>query len=146
MSNEKKRLVWVPFSLALAVIIGIFLGRYYDVISRKTSTLFSGENKVEALLNMIEAEYVDTVSQEKLVEDVMPKIINELDPHSVYIPASDVEGVNEELEGNFSGIGIQFNLMNDTINVVSVISGGPSEKAGLLPGDRIVSVNDSVFV
>ena len=87
MSNEKKRLVWVPFSLALAVIIGIFLGRYYDVISRKTSTLFSGENKVEALLNMIEAEYVDTVSQEKLVEDVMPKIINELDPHSVYIPA-----------------------------------------------------------
>lgn len=76
----------------------------------------------------------------------MPKVIGELDPHSAYIPAKDLESVNEELEGSFSGIGIQFNILNDTINVVSVISGGPSEKVGILAGDRIISVNDSAFV
>ena len=81
----------------------------------------------------------------KLVESTIPKIFSELDPHSVYIPAEDASVVNEELEGSFSGIGVSFNMQTDTILVISVISGGPAEKAGLLPFDRIISINDSIF-
>ena len=92
---------------------------------------------------LISNEYVDSVNIDSLTEKVIPKIIGELDPHSSYIPAEDLEMVNNDLDGSFSGIGIQFSILNDTIMVVDVISGGPSEKAGVLAGDRIVSVNDS---
>ena len=76
----------------------------------------------------------------------MPQIVGELDPHSAYIPAKDLQAVNEELEGSFSGIGIQFSILNDTIMVVAVVPGGPSEKIGMMPGDRIVEVDDTAFV
>ena len=81
-----------------------------------------------------------------LVEKAMPQILAELDPHSTYIPAQNLEEVNSELEGSFSGIGIQFTIQNDTIHVNAVIQGGPSEKVGLMAGDRIVNVDDSLFV
>ena len=81
----------------------------------------------------------------QMVEDVIPKIFSELDPHSVYIPAKDAQMVNEDLEGSFSGIGVSFNMQTDTILVVSVISGGPSEKAGLRPFDRIITINGKSF-
>lgn len=103
-------------------------------------------NKVDELLHLIDIQYVDTVNMEELTEDAMISIMADLDPHSVYIPAKDLEAVNNELEGSFSGIGVQFNIQNDTVMVVSVISGGPSEKVGLLAGDRIVEVDDSIFV
>ena len=96
-------------------------------------------------MDIIDEQYVDTVSMSKLVESTIPKIFSELDPHSVYIPAEDASVVNEELEGSFSGIGVSFNMQTDTILVISVISGGPAEKAGLLPFDRIISINDSIF-
>ncbi|MFT3753035.1 MAG: S41 family peptidase [Paludibacter sp.] len=106
----------------------------------------SGHNKVSDLLSLIDAQYVDSVDVNEMSEEMMTDLVAKLDPHSVYIPASDLADVNSELEGSFSGIGVQFNIQNDTVMIVAVVSGGPSEKVGLLAGDRIVKVNDSVFV
>ncbi len=103
-------------------------------------------NTVDELLRLVSAHYVDTVDMEKMTETALFAIMNDLDPHSVYIPADDIEVVNEELEGSFSGIGVQFSIQDDTIMVVAVISGGPSEKVGIMAGDRIVEVNDTAFV
>ena len=97
------------------------------------------------MLRVVDDQYVDTVNMTDLVEKAMPQILAELDPHSTYIPAQNLEEVNSELEGSFSGIGIQFTIQNDTIHVNSVIQGGPSEKVGLMAGDRIVMVDDSLF-
>lgn len=98
------------------------------------------------MLRIIDDQYVDTVNISDLVEEAMPQILSELDPHSSYIPAKDLEAVTADLKGSFSGIGIQFTIQNDTIHVNSVIQGGPSEKVGLMAGDRIVEVDDSAFV
>jgi carboxyl-terminal processing protease len=95
------------------------------------------------LLNLISEEYVDTIDKGALIEDIIPELLKKLDPHTVYIPAKELQEVNEELEGNFGGIGVQFSVQDDTVMVVSVVSGGPSEKLGILPGDRIVAVNDT---
>src|SRR5690554_1274752 len=97
--------------------------------------------KFKNLVTIINYAYVDTVNNSKMVDDAIVGLLKELDPHSVYIPAKDLKKMNEPLEGNFEGIGIQFNLLHDTITVVSPISGGPSEKLGILPGDRIVTVD-----
>ncbi|UKI46459.1 MAG: S41 family peptidase [Phocaeicola vulgatus] len=102
-------------------------------------------NKINAVLDVIEEQYVDTVDMKKLVEGTIPKVFSELDPHSVYIPAADAAAVKEDLEGSFSGIGVSFNMELDTILVINVIPGGPSEKAGIKPFDRIVTINDSVY-
>ena len=106
----------------------------------------TSSNKLNALLRIIDDQYVDTVNMSTLVEEAMPLILGELDPHSTYIPAQDLEATNSELDGSFSGIGIQFSIQDDTIHVSSVIQGGPSEKVGLMAGDRIISVNDTAFV
>ncbi len=97
--------------------------------------------KLTALLYHIENSYVDSVSTEKLVDDAIRVVLDDLDPHSVYIPAKDVQKANEGLEGNFEGIGIQFNILRDTITVVSPIAGGPSEKLGIMAGDKIVTID-----
>jgi len=101
--------------------------------------------KLVYLFDLLRDRYVDTLDLKNLVEDAIPTIVEELDPHSNYIPASELEEVNEQLDGSFSGVGIQFNIQQDTVMVIQVIAGGPSEKAGIMPGDRIVTVNDSVF-
>lgn len=98
------------------------------------------------MLRIIDDQYVDTVKINDLVEEAMPQILSELDPHSSYIPAKNLEAVNSELRGSFSGIGIQFTIQDDTIHINSVIQGGPSEKVGLMAGDRIVEIDDSAFV
>ena len=148
---NKKNLVLVLIVFT-AVIFGLILGnllanRAHLRSKSKISNIFSGrgDNKVDELLSLINSQYVDTVDVNELTEEVVADLISKLDPHSVYIPASDLETVNSELEGSFNGIGVQFNIQNDTITIVSVISGGPSEKVGLLAGDRIVQVNDSNF-
>ena len=105
-----------------------------------------GTNKLNGLLRIINDQYVDTVNMAALVEDAMPQILNELDPHSSYIPAKDLQAVNDDLRGSFSGIGVQFTIQQDTIHISDVISGGPSEKVGIMPGDRIVEIDDSAFV
>lgn len=103
-------------------------------------------SKIGAILDMIATQYVDTIDVASIEEKIIPDLFKHLDPHSSYIPAKDIEEVNADLNGSFSGIGVQFNIQNDTIYVVDVIRGGPSEKAGLLAGDRIIEVNDTAFV
>lgn len=137
-----------PLLVAFAAICGILAGsiiteRHNERITRTHKKL---DNKIDMMLNLVNLQYVDKVDIDSLVEQSIPKILEELDPHTVYVPAKDLQMVNDELEGSFSGIGVQFNIQNDTVMIVSVISGGPSEKLGILPGDRIVKVNDTLFV
>lgn len=146
MSRSKKDFVWLPLIIAVAVAAGIFIGRDYSRLKITGAESGVTGNKIDRMINLINREYVDTIDPKTLVENALPVLVNELDPHSEYIPAKDVESTNEELEGSFSGIGVQFSLLNDTVTVVSVIPGGPSEKVGLMPGDRIVSINDTAFV
>ena len=103
------------------------------------------ESKIDQVLNLIQAGYVDPINVDSITEEVTKEIIKRLDPHSAYIPKEDLEMVNSELSASFSGIGIQFSIQNDTIQVVAVISGGPCEGMGVLAGDKIVMVNDSNF-
>lgn len=106
----------------------------------------NGFGKLTAILNLIDQAYVDDIDVDNLTDDVLPDILHNLDPHSAYVPASEVEESHEDLDGSFSGIGVQFNIQNDTVIVVDVIAGGPSERLGIRPGDRIIEVNDTVFV
>lgn len=145
MDKNKKLTVWLPVIIACSIALGIFIGNHYLSLSKGKHRTYPSGNKINAILDIIDEQYVDTVNMTDLVEGAIPKIFSELDPHSVYIPAEDASMVNEELEGSFSGIGVSFNMQTDTILVISVISGGPAEKAGLLPFDRIITINDSVY-
>lgn len=146
MNNNKNKLM--PFLLAICLVAGILIGTFYTnhFSGNKLGIINTSSNKLNALLHIIDEQYVDTVSMSNLVEEAMPQILSELDPHSSYIPAKDLEAVNSDLKGSFSGIGIQFTIQDDTIHVNNVIQGGPSEKVGLMAGDRIVEVDDSSFV
>lgn len=146
MSSNKNRLM--PFLLAICLVAGILIGTFYTnhFSGNKLGIINTSSNKLNALLHIIDEQYVDTVSMFNLVEEAMPQILAELDPHSSYIPAIDLEAVNSDLKRSFSGIGVQFTIQDDTIHINSVIQGGPSEKVGLLAGDRIVEVDDSSFV
>ena len=146
MKNNNTR--FIPFLLAICLIAGIAIGTFYanHFSGNKLGIINTSSNKLNALLRIIDDQYVDTVNMGELVDEAMPQILSELDPHSSYIPAKDLEAVNADLKGSFSGIGIQFTIQNDTIHVNSVIQGGPSEKVGLMAGDRIVEVDDSAFV
>ncbi|HJC95455.1 MAG TPA: S41 family peptidase [Candidatus Phocaeicola gallinarum] len=139
---------FIPFLLAICLVAGIGIGTFYanHFSGNKLGIINTSSNKLNALLHIIDDQYVDTVKVNDLVEETMPLILSELDPHSSYIPAKDLEAVNSELKGSFSGIGIQFTIQDDTIHINSVIKGGPSEKVGLMAGDRIVEVDDSAFV
>lgn len=143
---NKKNLVLVLIVL-ISLLAGILLG---NMLSKRASGSgfpgLLGHSKIDELLSIINSQYVDNINITKTTEELMTDLASKLDPHSVYIPASDLAGVNSELEGSFSGIGVQFNIQNDTVMIVAVLSGGPSEKVGLLAGDRIVKVNDTVFV
>ena len=102
-------------------------------------------SKMDQLINYIDQLYVDSIDVDSLSDEVMSEIVQQLDPHSAYIPEKDLEIVNSELDASFSGIGVQFSIQNDTVNIVAVISGGPSEGVGILAGDKLVEVNDSAF-
>lgn len=146
MNNKSTR--FIPILLAIGIVVGIAIGTFYanNFAGNKLGVINNSSNKLNALLRIINESYVDTVKMNDLVENTMPLILAELDPHSSYIPAKDLEEVNSGLKGHFSGIGVQFTIKDDTIHINSVIQGGPSEKVGLMAGDRIVEVNDSVFV
>ena len=139
---------FTPVIIAVSVVLGILIGTFYakHFAGNRLGIINGSSNKLNALLRIVDDQYVDTVNMTDLVEKAMPQILAELDPHSTYIPAQNLEEVNSELEGSFSGIGIQFTIQNDTIHVNAVIQGGPSEKVGLMAGDRIVTVDDSLFV
>ncbi len=150
MTNRDNRSrIYLPLIFAIILVAGVFIGRYIfslpGAMSPNSLMIYPQEDKVETVLNLIKEEYVDTINMSELEEKVIPHIIENLDPHSVYIPAKDLKEVNEELEGNFGGIGVQFSIQDDTVMVVAVISGGPSEKLGILPGDRIIKVNDTTI-
>ena len=116
-----------------------------DVTNKKDNlVLYPQINKLDAVISYIEEEYVDSVSKDDIIEKSIPVILQQLDPHSIYIPAKDLEEMNEPLEGNFDGIGVMFNIQNDTIMVINTVPKGPSEKVGIKAGDRIVKVNDSI--
>ncbi|MEG1564927.1 MAG: S41 family peptidase, partial [Bacteroides sp.] len=146
--STKNSFRFTPVIIAISIIIGILIGTFYakHFAGNRLGIINGSSNKLNALLRIVDDQYVDTVNMADLVEKAMPQILAELDPHSTYIPAQNLEEVNSELEGSFSGIGIQFTIQNDTIHVNAVIQGGPSEKVGLIAGDRIVAVNDSSFV
>ncbi len=136
------RIILTPILFALAIILGIIVGRYYkSAHSDNIFYIYPRTDKLTNILNYISRDYVDPISKDELVEKVIPKILTELDPHSQYLPASELETVNEPLEGKFSGIGVQFNMLNDTLVVLKTIANGPSEKIGILAGDRILIVD-----
>ena len=146
MDKNRRLTIWLPVIIAASIALGIFIGNnYLSLTQHGKRRMFSSGNKINAILDIIDEQYVDTVNMGKLVEGTIPKIFSELDPHSVYIPAEDATIVNEDLEGSFSGIGVSFNMQTDTILVISVIPKGPAEKAGLLPFDRIITLNDSIY-
>lgn len=144
--NNTTRSVILPLLLAVSMVAGILIGVYLpskNKVSQPTGFRVRND-KINSILNIIESDYVDTVNRNQLVEAAIPAILKKLDPHSVYIPAKDLQRANEPLQGNFDGIGISFNMLTDTILVISTISGGPSEKIGLQAGDKIIYVNDSL--
>ena len=145
MANNKNRLM--PLLMAISVVIGILIGTFYanHFSGNRLSIINSSSNKLNNLLHIVEDKYVDTVDVNGLVEKAMPQILSELDPHSVYIPAKDVQMANDDLRGSFSGVGIEFTIRQDTLHVQKVISNGPAEKAGLIAGDKIVVVDDQPF-
>lgn len=141
MNNRlKKTSVWMPLAIAVALVAGMWIGKSFF----NNSARWNSRSKLDTILDLIDRSYVDDIDTDSLLETSFAGLLSHLDPHSVYIPASDLQNVNEELSGSFSGVGISFNLLNDSINVLEVISGGPSEKAGLLAGDKIVSINDTI--
>jgi carboxyl-terminal processing protease len=142
----KNRLtVFLPLLLSLAFILGMMLARYLPENNKTIEFKGSDYNqKLQSILHYINDEYVDSIDMNQLVEESLPYILENLDPHSVYIPASLLSEVSEPLEGEFEGIGIEFNIQNDTIVVVNTIAGGPSATEGVMPGDRIVYIDDTL--
>ncbi|HNS11430.1 MAG TPA: S41 family peptidase [Bacteroidia bacterium] len=136
--------LWLPFILAAVLVLGVYVGMRLNEPFKSSRSFFSfrtGQfNKVNDVINYISNEYVDTVNQKTLVESTISELLHQLDPHSAYIPADELQAMNEPLEGNFDGIGIEFHIQDDTIMVVSAVAGGPSEQLGIQSGDRIIEV------
>lgn len=137
----------MPLMMALCVVLGIVIGTFYanHFSGNRLSIINSSSNKLNNLLHIINDQYVDTVNVNDLVEKAVPQILAELDPHSVYISAKDVQTANDDLRGSFSGIGVEFTIRQDTLHVQQVISNGPAERAGVIAGDKIVTVDDKPF-
>ncbi len=138
----------MPVIISITLIFGVWLG--IKLQNRKLSAMLpshiSSKSKLDLVMNLVEGNYVDTVNSKKMVEEAIPEILKQLDPHTTYIPAKDMQEVSEGMSGNFGGIGVQFSIQNDTVMVIDVISGGPSQKLGIQAGDRIVRVDDSTLV
>ena len=150
MYRNSKHTVLFPLILAAGVVLGILFGRYlgrHDTASEIRGVLdriAAPGGKLTYTLSLIENRYVDSISMDSLTEHVLPLLVRELDPHSVYIPASEMAALNEPLEGEFDGVGVVFNMATDTVIVLNVIPRGPSDKAGVKAGDRILTINDSL--
>lgn len=138
----------MPLVMALCVVIGIMIGTFYanHFSGNRLNIINSGSSRLSNLLHIIDDQYVDSVNIDSLVEKAIPQILAELDPHSVYISAKDVQLATDDLKGSFSGVGIEFIIRDDTIRVQNVIKDGPANRAGLLAGDKIVSINGKPFV
>jgi carboxyl-terminal processing protease len=144
--NNSRRSIFLPLLMGVTLAVGVLVGKFFpgESVNQSNTGLRFRADKINSILNIIESSYVDSVNRTDLVETAIPAILKKLDPHSVYIPARELARANEPLQGNFDGIGITFNMLTDTILVISTIPGGPSEKVGLMPGDKILYVNDSL--
>lgn len=142
MNTEKRLRSWLPLLIAVGIVIGIFIGNTYSIFnfsSGKTSS-----NKFNSVLRYIDESYVDSLDMSAFLEDAIPSLVEGLDPHSRYFTSEQMLRLTEDLEGHFSGIGVEFFVQKDTIVVMGIINGGPSEAAGIKAGDRIITVNDSL--
>lgn len=145
--GSKKLQVWMPLLFSMVMIIGMVIG--FQLKEKTMAARFfsmSSKSSLLELTDLIKTKYVDKVQEDSINAMVANELLQHLDPHSVFIPATDLNDVNEELMGNFQGIGIEFRLINDTVHVMNVIKGGPSEKAGLFVGDKLLMVEDSIMV
>lgn len=145
---NRRTTVIIPLLVAVSIAAGILVG---NLLSRNSRVIqspimgYSRPGKLTTILQLIEKGYVDSINSNDIVEQTIPDILKNLDPHSAYIPARHMQEVQEEMSGNFSGIGVQFSIQDDTVRVVEVIPNGPSSQVGIQPGDRIVTVNDSLI-
>ncbi len=145
MFSDKQKL-YLPLIIAIAFVAGMLASlALYRGETKVLGFKMPRKDKLTTVIDYVRSEYVDAVNTDSIIEMAIPHFLQELDPHSVYFNADEAKAMNEPLEGNFEGIGIQFSVTNDTVLVISIISGGPSEKAGLKAGDRIITVNDSVI-
>ncbi len=145
---NKRTTVILPLLVAVSVAAGILLGnllRHNSQVVHSPLMGYARPNKLNTVLQLIENGYVDSINADEIVEQTIPEILKNLDPHTAYIPAKNMQEVHEEMSGNFSGIGVQFSIQDDTVRVIEVIPNGPSNQVGILPGDRIVTVNDSLI-
>ena len=154
LNNSPRKLqIWLPLLFALMLVIGMLIGM--QMRSTTPSVVIDsrieqapgalGQGKIEEVIRYVEAKYVDDVNREKLIQQAIDRILDNLDPHSNYITAEDLKEVNEQLEGNFDGIGIEFMVLEDTIIVVSPLAGGPSEQVGIQAGDKLIQIEDSLI-
>ena len=144
----KKSNRFMPLMMAICVVIGIMIGSFYanHFSGNRLNIINSGSNRLSNLLHLIDDQYVDKVNIDSLVDVAIPQILADLDPHSVYISAKDAQAVADDLKGSFSGVGIEFTIRKDTIHVQNVVKNGPAQRAGILAGDKIVSVDGKPFV
>ncbi len=142
-----KRSIWTPLALAIAMVMGLYIGHISQSRARLgTYNQTAGEGaKVRQLLRLIQSEYVETIDTDSLMDLAIADMLHRLDPHSTYIPAQQVSANEEEMQGRFEGIGIEFQLYKDTVTIVRIIEDGPAQRAGLMAGDRIYGVEDSLF-
>ena len=146
--NMNKSNRFMPLLMALCVVVGILIGTFYanHFSGNRLNIINSGSNRLSNLLHIVNDQYVDKVNIDSLVDMAIPQILADLDPHSVYIPAKDAQAVADDLKGSFSGVGIEFTIRKDTIRVQNVVKNGPAQRAGILAGDKIVSVDGKPFV
>ncbi len=145
---NKKLQVWLPLLFAIVMILGMFIGfQLREKTAGATTFLInSNKNPLDEIISLIQSKYVDNIKTDSLDNLVVDDVLGHLDPHSVYIPAKDLQGVTEDLQGNFQGIGVEFQIFNDTVNIMNVIADGPSFKAGVQVGDKIIRVNDTANI
>lgn len=147
----KKNTIYFPVIIAIALVLGIYLGKYLMVLQNPDSkaytfSLNNGDSKFDEILNYIDENYVDTIDRQKMENEAIVGMLDKLDPHSQYVTKEEFNEMNDPLLGSFEGIGVSFRIEKDTIMVINVIKGGPSEKVGLMDGDRIVYIGDSLVV
>lgn len=152
-SNSNRWNTWLPLLIALALVVGMLIGMELQTAtptviisdSMNSSKSNYGQGKIEELIRYIEAKYVDEVDRDALIQQAIDNILGTLDPHSNYISAEQLKDVNDQLEGNFDGIGVEFLIVEDTVVVVAALAGGPSEAVGIIAGDKIVEVEGTAI-
>jgi len=146
MTTKKKLNTWLPLLFAVVMVAGMSIGYTVRENTAKPGGLFKKQKttSLQQVLDLIQLKYVDAVGPDTLADDAIQQVLTKLDPHSIFIPAINLGEVNEDLQGNFQGIGVEFNIFSDTVNIITVMESGPSDKAGLLVGDKIIKVGDSL--